>query len=210
MQTAHELFLHELSDMLDAERKFLEITGEFAEEVSRPDMKKQFETHRAQTEKQIERLEQCFEELSEEPEEAECAGVKGLVEEHQNFKEEDPSDDILNVFDITASIKGERYEISAYESLIRMGTMMDHKKVVRLLGQSLKEEQQMAKKMETFANKVKPEKLGMEEEEGEGVSEETMDEMGMEGEEMTDTGAARGRKSQKTAGRSRSQGRRAA
>lgn len=175
MQTAHELFLHELSDMLDAEQKFLQITGEFAEESSRPDLQKQFESHRAQTEKQIERLHQCFEELGEEPEETECAGVKGLLEEHESFKEEDPSEDIADVFIVTSAVKGERYEISGYESLIRLADMMGHTKVSKLLNQSLKEEQQTLKKMEAFTNKVKPENLGMEEEQEEEEESESME-----------------------------------
>ncbi len=49
MQTAHELFLHELSDMLDAERNILEALEQQAEECSRPELQKAFETHRQQT-----------------------------------------------------------------------------------------------------------------------------------------------------------------
>ena len=43
MQTAHEFFLHELGDMLDAERKLAEALGKQAEESSRPELKKAFE-----------------------------------------------------------------------------------------------------------------------------------------------------------------------
>jgi ferritin-like metal-binding protein YciE len=196
MQTAHELFTHELSDMLDAERKFLEITGSMGEEATRPDLKKGFEAHRVQTEKQIERLEQCFQELGEEPEETECAGVKGLMEEHQNFQQEDPSEDILDIFDASAAIKGERYEISAYESLIRLADMMEHKKVSRLLNQSLKEEEQMLKKLDGLAKKLKPENMGM------GDEEKDME----AGEEM----GTSGRKSANSSRSSRSRKNRAA
>ncbi len=63
MQTAHELFIHELTDILDAERRLVEALGKQAEECSRPDLKKAFETHQAQTQKQVERLEQAFESL---------------------------------------------------------------------------------------------------------------------------------------------------
>jgi ferritin-like metal-binding protein YciE len=194
MQTAHELFMHELSDMLDAERKFLEITGNMAGEATRPDLKKGFEAHRAQTEKQIERLEQCFQELGEEPEDAECAGVKGLMEEHQNFQQEDPSEDILDIFDASAGIKGERYEISAYESLIRLADMMEHKKVSKLLNQSLREEEQMLKKLDGLAKKLKPENMGM------GDEEEGME----AGEEMDEDSVAIGTSPRKSASSSRS------
>lgn len=53
METAHELFLHEMSDMLDAEHNLLEALQQQSEESSRPDLQKAFATHRQQTEKQI-------------------------------------------------------------------------------------------------------------------------------------------------------------
>ncbi len=167
METAHEFFVHELGDMLDAERKLIEALGKQAEESSRPDLKKAFQSHQQQTEKQVERLEQVFEELGEQPEETECKGIKGLIEEHDAFQEENPSEDLLDLFNAGAAIKVERYEISAYEGLIRLAQQMKHTKAVRLLNQNLKEEQQTARKMESFEKKLKPERMGMGEEEEE-------------------------------------------
>jgi ferritin-like metal-binding protein YciE len=176
MQTAHELFIHELTDMLSAERQLVEALGKQAEESSRPDLKKAFESHREQTEKQVQRLEQCFDELGEEPEETECKGIKGLIEEHDSFmEEEDPSEDIADIFNVGAASKVESYEICAYEGLIRLADLMEHKKVSKLLGQNLKEEEQTAKKMEAFATKLKPEQMGMDDEELE-EEEEAMEE----------------------------------
>ena len=43
METALEFLTHELSDMLDAERKLVEALGKQAEESSRPDLQKAFE-----------------------------------------------------------------------------------------------------------------------------------------------------------------------
>ena len=177
MQTAHELFLHELSDMLDAEQKLVEALGKQAEESSRPDLQKAFQSHQQQTEKQVERLQQVFESLEEESEDAECKGIKGIIEEHDEFvEEEDPSEDLIDIFNTGAACKVESYEIAAYTSLIQMATLMGHKKAVRLLNQNLKEEQQTLKKMEGFLKKLKPERL-MEEEEGEEGGEE-MEESG--------------------------------
>jgi ferritin-like metal-binding protein YciE len=168
MQTAHELFLHELADMLDAERKLVEALGEQSGEASNPQLQKAFASHQAQTEKQVQRLEQVFEQLGEQPEETECKGLKGLLEELEAFKGEDPSEDILDVFSIGAASKVESYEINAYESLINLARDMGHNKAVKLLQQSLKEEQATLKKMQGFSKKIKPEQSGMEEEEEEG------------------------------------------
>lgn len=176
MQTAHELFVHELTDMLDAEQKLVEALGTQAEESSRPDLQKAFQSHQAQTEKQVERLEQCFEILGEDPEETECKGIKGLIEEHDSFKEEDPSEDLMDIFNVGAAAKVESYEINAYEGLIRLAGMLELTKIEKLLNQNLKEEQATLKKMQTFEKKLKPENLGMEEEEDNEDEEEGSDE----------------------------------
>jgi ferritin-like metal-binding protein YciE len=178
MQTAHEFFLHELNDMLDAEQKLVEILGTQAEESTNETVRKGFEQHQKQTEGQVERLRNVFESLGEEPEQTECAGIKGLKEEHDNFKEEDPSEDILDVFNVGAAIKVERYEISAYESLVRLAQQMGHKQAVKLLTQNMKEEQQTLKKLETASKKLEPENLGMSEDED---SMREMEEAGQNG-----------------------------
>jgi ferritin-like metal-binding protein YciE len=156
MQNAHELFLHELSDVLDAEHRILETLSQQIEESSKAMLQSAFQAHRKQTEGQIERLEQCFDLLDEEAEETECAGIKGLVEEHETMIGEDPSPDILDVFNVAAAIKVERYEISSYESLIRLAELLKQTKIVRLLKQNLKEEEQTLRKMTAFAAKLKP------------------------------------------------------
>ncbi len=166
METAHELFLHGLSDILDGERQLVEALEKHAEQASRPELKKAFESHKQQTEKQVQRLEQVFESLGEEPEDTECKGIKGLVEEHETFMdEEDPSPDIADIESVIGAAKVEAYEINEYEGLIRLGQQMKHKKAVQLLNQNLREEQQTLKKMQAFSKKLKPENLGMEEEE---------------------------------------------
>ncbi|MFL6436515.1 MAG: DUF892 family protein [Terriglobales bacterium] len=191
MQSARELFIHELTDMLDAEQKLVEALGQLADDHSeQPQLQKGFESHQAQTEKQVQRIQQVFEELGEEPEETECKGMKGLIEERDSFKQEqDPADDILAIFDVGAAIKVESYEINAYNSLIELAEQLELNKAVKLLNQSLKEEEQTRTKMEAMSRKLKPENLGM----------------GEEGEEMGEEEESR--PSRKSAASSRSKGR---
>ena len=173
MQTAHEMFIHELQDLLDAEQQLVEALGKQAEESSRPDLQKAFQSHRAQTEKQVDRLRQVFESIEEEAEEVECDGIRGLIKEHDSFiEEEDPAEDLIDIFNTVAAAKVESYEIQAYQSVIRLADIMGHKKASKLLNQSLKEEQQTLKKMEAFSKKLKPQNLGMGEEEGEEMENE--------------------------------------
>jgi ferritin-like metal-binding protein YciE len=156
MQTGHELFVHGLNDMMDAEQQLVKALEENASDSSRADLKKAFEQHRKETEGQIKRLEQCFELLGEEQEDTECHGIRGLVAEKKAFTEEDPSEDLIDVFNVGAGIKAESYEICEYESLIDLAREMKHTKVAQLLSQNLKEEKATLKKMEAFSKKVKP------------------------------------------------------
>ena len=173
MQSAKELFIHELTDMLDAEQKLVEALGQLAEDhAEEPQLQKGFQQHQAQTEKHVQRIQQIFEQLGEEPEETECKGVRGLIEERDSFKnEEDPAQDILAIFDVGAAIKVESYEINAYNSLIRLADQLDLSKAVKLLKQNLKDEEQTRTKLEAMTRKLKADNLGMEEE-GEEMEEQ--------------------------------------
>jgi len=165
MQTGHELFVHGLSDMLDAENQLTEALAENASDSSRADLKKAFEQHRKQTVGHIKRLKECFQLLGDEPEETECHGIRGLVAEKKAFTEEGPSDDLIDVFNVGAAVKVETYEICEYESLIEMAREMKHSKVAQLLNQNLQEEKAALKKMEVFSDKVKPNQMMSEEQE---------------------------------------------
>ena len=69
--------------MLDAEHQLVDALEENASDSSRPELKKAFEQHRKETENQVKRLGQCFELLDEQPEETECHGIRGLIEEKE-------------------------------------------------------------------------------------------------------------------------------
>jgi ferritin-like metal-binding protein YciE len=168
MQSAKELFTHELGDILDAENRILGIIDETLPQTQNPQMQKALEQHRTQTEKQIERLQQCFEAMDEEPEQTECKGIMGLKQEKEEFMQEDPAEEVLEAFNLGATIKVEHYEIAAYTSLMGMAQKLGMTKAAKLLGQNLREEQQMLKKTEAVEKKFKPTATGMtEEEEGE-------------------------------------------
>src|SRR5438045_4774958 len=173
MQTGHELFVHGLNDIMDAEQQLVEALEENANDSSRAEVKKAFEQHRKETEGQVERLKQCFELLGEEQEQTECHGIRGLIQEKKAFEEESPSEDLIDVFNVGAAIKVESYEICEYESLIDMAREMKHTKVAQLLSQNLKEEKATLKKMEAFEKKVKPSEMMTEEQQQKASSGST-------------------------------------
>ena len=71
----------------------------------------------------------------------------------------------MDIFNVEAGAKVERYEITSYEGLVKLARMMGHKKAERLLSQNLKEEEATLRKLEKFSDKLKPENMGMDENE---------------------------------------------
>jgi ferritin-like metal-binding protein YciE len=151
MNTVHELFVNELQDIYNAEKKLVEALGEAAEKAERSDLKKAFTKHRKQTEGHVKRLDQAFRSIGEGPEEKDCKGLDGLLEEKESIEEEDPSPEIRDLHSIGAARKVERYEMTAYESLILMAQQMKHKEAARLFKETLKEEQETEKLLSSLA-----------------------------------------------------------
>ncbi len=148
---AQELLEHGLKDMYDAEKRLVDALDTMASEVSDRQLAQGFEMHRKQTRGQIDRLEKVFKAVGSKPEREECHGIVGLVEEFETFvKEENPSDDVLNVFASSAALKVEHYEIASYKSLIKLAHQAGMTEVVALLEQNLNEELENARKLETM------------------------------------------------------------
>jgi triacylglycerol esterase/lipase EstA (alpha/beta hydrolase family)/ferritin-like metal-binding protein YciE len=124
MQIAREFFIRGLEDMYDAEQKILHTLDEQITESSRPDVQKAFAQHREQTVKQVERVRQCFDEIGQQAEGCEAGGIEGLVQEHDHFKQAEPSKDLLDMSNVEAATKVERYEITSYLPNPRNATRM--------------------------------------------------------------------------------------
>ncbi len=152
MQTIEELFEHELKDIYSAEHSLLDALEQMAGESSDREIKKAFTQHRKETQGQIKRLEKIFKSMGQKPEAETCPGIEGLIKEKKVFMREKPSDDLLEFYNIGAGQKTERYEITAYESLIDMADKLGMADAVELLEQTLQEEEAALNKLKMIAS----------------------------------------------------------
>jgi ferritin-like metal-binding protein YciE len=169
MNTIEELFEHELKDIYGGETALLDALEQMASESSDREIKKGFQQHRKETQGQLKRLEKIFKLLGQKPEAATCAGIEGLIKEKKTFMKERPSEDLLEFYNVGASQKVERYEITSYESLIDMADKLGLADVVELLEQNLQEEEATLNKLKAIASEfdVSEEMEGEQEEEEE-------------------------------------------
>jgi ferritin-like metal-binding protein YciE len=63
LNNLNDLFVHELKDIYNAEKQITKALPKMMKEASISQLKKAFEMHLGETEKQIERLEQVFESI---------------------------------------------------------------------------------------------------------------------------------------------------
>ena len=141
MDTIKDLFEHELEDIYYAEHKLVTALGEMAGESANSTIKEAFSTHKVETEGHIKRLDEVFAELGKKPKAATCQGIEGLLKEKAEFGKEHPNPKVLDVFNLGAGAKSERYEISAYEGLIGMAAELGLQQSQSLLSANLKEEE---------------------------------------------------------------------
>ena len=142
-----ELFEHELEDIYYAEHAIVDALSELAGQVEHDEIKQAFETHREETQGHIERLEEVFDMLGEPPEEEECEGIQGLIAEQEEFAEQDPDQEVLDVFNLTSAQKVEHYEIAAYGNLALLADRLGMDEAGDVLHENLEEEEQTLEKL---------------------------------------------------------------
>src|SRR4051812_31771288 len=152
MQTIEELFEHELKDIYGAEHALLDALEQMAGESSDREIKKGYTQHRKETQGQIKRLDKIFKSLGQKPEAETCPGMEGLIKEKKVFMREKPSAELLEFYNIGASQKVERYEITAYENLIDMAEKLGLSDAVELLEQNLQEEEATLNRLKAIAS----------------------------------------------------------
>jgi ferritin-like metal-binding protein YciE len=150
LETAQDLFEHELRDMYDAEEKLVRATETMANKVEDQTLTQAFQEHCEVTKGQVKRLEQVFKALGREPRREKCDGINGLIEEFSGFVKEDPAPAVLDFFAIGAASKVEHYEIEAYKSLIALAGQLGVD--AGPLEANLAEEQETASKLEAMAS----------------------------------------------------------
>jgi Mn-containing catalase len=143
MAQIRELLIEELQDLLNAENQLLSAIPKMAEAAHHPKLREAFEKHLLQTERQVERLQQAFEMLGEEPQATPCKAMTGLIEEGEETiqegseKEENAADLAL----IAAAQKVEHYEIAGYGTVRALARQIGQFDVATLLSHSLGEEE---------------------------------------------------------------------
>jgi Mn-containing catalase len=148
-----ELLVDELRDILHAEKQLLKSLPKMAKAARSSQLQALFQMHLAETEGQVERLNEALKILGAPARAKPCKGMAGLVEEGEEVmsdgkaKDDAPADLAL----IGAAQRVEHYEIAAYTTARNLALQLRQPDVVQLLTMSLGEEQNAGQLLDQVA-----------------------------------------------------------
>lgn len=153
-QTLEDAFVHELKDLLSAEKQITKAMPKLAKKAHDRELKSALEKHLQRTEGQIERLEKAFEAVGQKPKSETCEGMKGLLEEGSQVLKEESAPDVMDALLIASAQKVEHYEIASYGTVSSWAEQLGFGEAHELLTSILKEEKEADRMLTSIAGRI--------------------------------------------------------
>ncbi|MGF7056096.1 ferritin-like metal-binding protein YciE [Bosea sp. OAE752] len=135
-----DMFHDMLKDVYYAEKQILKALPKMAKAAKSPELKKAFETHKAETEGHVERLSDVFEAIGKAPRAKTCDAILGILEEGKAVMEDYADSPALDAGLVASAQAVEHYEMTRYGTLKAWAQQLGHKDAVALLNETLAEE----------------------------------------------------------------------
>lgn len=164
----NDLFHDMLKDVYHAEKQLLRALPKMGRAANSDELRQAFETHKEETQGQVERLDQVFEIFGKRAQGKPCEAMQGLVAEGQEIMEEFEDSPALDAGLISAAQAVEHYEIARYGTLRTWAQQLGLRDAVQLLEQTLEEE----KKTDALLTQLAERQANQEAESGETEEEE--------------------------------------
>ena len=140
LESLQDLYIHELKDLLSAEKQLVKALPKMAKAASNAELKAAFQKHLAETKEQAARLEKLLEGHDESTRGPKCKGMEGLIEEGSEMIEEEADEEVRDAGLIAAAQRVEHYEIAGYGCARTYAQLLKHKNDVEVLQRTLDEE----------------------------------------------------------------------
>lgn len=154
IKSMQDLFLHEMSDVYDAEHQLTAAMEEMMATATNAEVKKGLQRHIKETQQQIKNLDAAFKALKAEPEKVKCKGAAGLVAEYNGTAKDIKDATLLDGFICGAGVKAEHYEIESYKGLVDKAKLLGQPKAAELFEKNLAMEEAFATACEELEKKL--------------------------------------------------------
>ncbi len=149
-KSLQELFVEELRDAYDGEKRLTKALPKMAKAAESPELRSAFTNHLRETERHVQRIEQVFRTIGEPVRGKKCDGLMGIIEEGKSAMDE-LEGCVLDAALIAGAQRAEHYEIAAYGTLAYFAELLGNGRAKDLLGQTLDEEKAADEKLTTIA-----------------------------------------------------------
>lgn len=140
VKSMEDLFVATLKDIYYAEKQILKALPGMVSKADNAELKKALETHKAETEGQVDRLEKAFKLLGVPARGKKCDAIEGIIGEAKEHMGEIEDERVLDAGIISSAQAVERYEICRYGTLVEWANDLGYAEVAKLLSENLKEE----------------------------------------------------------------------
>jgi ferritin-like metal-binding protein YciE len=140
MRTLANLFLDELADRYDAERRLVVAMPKMIKAATCTHLQELLRSHLKETESHVRLLEKVFRTFGEKPRVKKCEATIGLLKEGDEIASDNKGWPVLNAALVSMAQKIEHYEIAAYGCLRAWAGLLGNKKACDLLQDILVEE----------------------------------------------------------------------
>lgn len=136
-----DFFIDSLKDLYWAEKNLVKAIPRMAKKATSDELRSALESHLAETENQVIKLEQVFASIDEKATAKKCEAMEGLIKEAESIIS-DTEDGTMtrDVGIIAAAQKVEHYEIASYGTIRTLADVLGLPEASELLNQILEEE----------------------------------------------------------------------
>jgi ferritin-like metal-binding protein YciE len=159
----HEVFLHELGDVYDAEHRFLEDRREREQSATSHGLKDALQESRESAQRSIQNIAEAFEQLGQQPARQECAASQGLIEEAQEGIGKAQNGAVRDCLINVAIVKEELYKVAGYRNLLGAVRLLEQEagvpiegrdEIARVLEENLRATERTAQEAEQRAGEL--------------------------------------------------------
>ena len=148
--TIQDVFVYELASIRNAEQRLAQLLPQMAAAAQDEQVRQALQHHEQETQQQIRNLERCIEIMGAPAPQVTCRPAEGFEQERAQFAAQGGGPEAIAVFDLVLQTKIEHFEMAAYRCMVHAAQLLGQQEIVPLLQENLRQEEEMARKMETL------------------------------------------------------------
>ncbi len=154
LESLQDLLLNELRDLYSAEKQLVKALPKMAKAATHAGLRAAFESHLAETEGHVIRIEEVFRLLQVAPSAKACKAMEGLIAEGEEAIKLKASEPIRDACLIGAAQRVEHYEIAAYGTARAFADALQLHDITALLNSTIQEEGAADKKLTSLSKTI--------------------------------------------------------